>query len=112
MKILWILLLFSLISLLEGCQPSEVEVTIIYDKNPETVYPYTSYGDFAKIYYRVGTKSFQHTIANHQTLKLKVENRTEMRALLEKFVIDARGSHSTRDEVIYKVNSSKPVWKL
>jgi hypothetical protein len=112
MKILWLLLLFTLISFMEGCQPSEVEVTIIYDKNPESVYPYTSYGDYAKIFYRVGKKDFQYSIANHQTLKLKVESRTEMRALLQKFIIDASGTHSTPEESVYKVNSNKPVWKL
>jgi hypothetical protein len=112
MKLLWLLPLFSILFLLGGCKPQEVELTITYDKNPENVFPYTSYGDIVKIYYTIGGKNFEYSIPNHQSIKIKVMERTEIRASVEKFVTDGSGPHSTRDEIIYKVSSDNPIWKL
>jgi hypothetical protein len=112
MKLFWLPIFFSLLFLIGGCKPQEVELTITYDKNPENAFPYTSYGDIAKIYYTIGGKNFEYSIPNHQSIKIKVVERTEIRASIEKFITDGSGPHSARDEIIYKVDSSKPVWKL
>jgi hypothetical protein len=112
MKAFSTILFLSLLLLVGGCKPQEVQLTITYDRTAANVFPYASYGDVAKIYYTVGGKNFEYSIQNHRSIQIKVMERTEIRASIEKFVTDENGPHTTREDIIYKVDSNKPVWKF
>ena len=82
---------------LSGCQPQDVQVTITYDRNPTNTYPYTTYGDVAKIYYTIGTNSYVKEVYNHRS---------------DKYVSDANGTRSTVEDAYYKADSKNPNWKF
>lgn len=97
---------------LSGCQPQDVQVTITYDRNPTNTYPYTTYGDVAKIYYTIGTNSYVKEVYNHRSIQLTVPAKTELRATFDKYVSDANGTRSTVEDAYYKADSKNPNWKF
>jgi hypothetical protein len=102
-----------LISLaLLGCQPKEVQVTITYDRNASDSYPYTTYGDIAKIYYTIGTNTYMKEVSNHRSITLTLPSKTEIRATFDKYVSDASGMKATFGDAYYKVDSKHPNWKF
>ena len=103
-------LLMALI--LPGCEPKEVTVTITYDRNATDSYPYTTFGDVAKIYYTIGTKSYEKEVYNHRSITLTLPSKTELRATFDKYVTDANGTRSTFGDAYYKVSSKNPNWKI
>lgn len=103
---------FLMTLVLSGCEPKEVQVTITFDRNPEESYPYTTYGDVAKIYYTVGTQSYMKEVDNHRSITLTLPSKTEIRATFDKYVTDANGTRSTFGDAYYKVDSKNPNWKF
>ena len=106
------ILLVLLISVLIGCAPKDVKVTISYNKSPQNVYPYSTYGDFAKIYYTLGAKSFEYTVGNHRSIELTVPEKTRIRATYDKYISDASGQRATLEDAFYVVDKSRPVWNF
>jgi len=103
---------FLIVLVLSGCQPQDVQVTITYDRNPSNGYPYTTYGDVAKIYYTISTNSYVKEVSNHRSIQITVPAKTELRATFDKYVTDAGGTRSTVGDAYYKVESKKPNWKF
>jgi len=101
-----------LISVLIGCQPQDVKVTISYNKSPQNVYPFSTYGDYAKIYYTIGGKSFEQTVGNHRSIELIVREKIQMRATYDKYISDANGARATLEDSYYTVDKNKPVWNF
>jgi hypothetical protein len=111
MKILFTCLILILL-ILPGCQKQNVQVTISYDKIPMDVFPYSSYGEIAKIYYTVGSQSFEKTVQNHRSIQVVVPEKTLMRATYEKYVYDPSGSSSTHEDALYTADPKNPNWKF
>jgi hypothetical protein len=95
-----------------GCQKQNVQVTISYDKRPMDVYPFASYGEIAKVYYTVGSESFEKTVQNHRSIQIVVPEKTVMRASYEKYVYDPSGSNATHEDAFYTVDPKNPNWKF
>lgn len=93
-----------------GCKRQQVTVTITYDPKPTFTFPYTSYGDEAKIYYTVGTENVVKTVWRHQTIQVIVPERVQMRATVDKYVTDANGITKTVADFFYTVDSDQPAW--
>ncbi len=98
--------------LLCGCHRSKVQLTITYDRFPQTVYPYASYGDVAKIYWTEGVTNYEKEVRNHQSIKVTVPPRTAMRASMQKYVTDLNGFHVATEDVFYTADHKNPVWKF
>ncbi len=103
---------FLIVLVLLGCQPKEVQVTITYDRNPTDAYPYTTYGDVAKIYYTIGSTSYVKEVYNHRSISVTLPAKTEVRATFDKYVTDAGGTRSTVGDAYYKVEIKNPNWKF
>jgi hypothetical protein len=95
-----------------GCHRSRVQLTIIYDKNNETSYPYASYGDAAKIYYTIGVKNFDTTVANHKRITISVPPRTQLRATVQKITSDVNGINSSMVDFFFTADHNHPTWTL
>jgi len=98
--------------LLCGCHRAQLQLTITYDRNPQSEYPYASYGDVAKIYWTVGVKNFEQEVRNHKSITITVPNRTQMRATLQKFITDVNGFRAANEDVFFTADNSHSVWKL
>jgi uncharacterized protein RhaS with RHS repeats len=109
---IFIILVFLISVTLMGCQPKDVEVTITYDRNAAESYPYTTFGDVAKIYYTIGSNSYVKEVYNHRSITLTLPAKTELRATFDKYVTDANGTRSTVGDEYYKVDSKNPHWKF
>ncbi len=106
--VFWMLILLVLI----GCQPQDVKVTITYDKNAQNVYPYSTYGDIAKIYYTIAGKNYEHSVGNHRSIEIVVREKTQMRATYDKYISDANGARATLEDSYYTVDKNNPMWKF
>jgi hypothetical protein len=109
---IFLLSVFLISIVISGCQPKDVEVTITFDRNASQTYPYTTFGEVAKIYYTIGANSYVKEVYNHQSITLTLPAKTELRATFDKFVTDASGTRSTVGDEYYKVDSKKPHWKF
>ncbi len=101
---LTILFLFMFI----GCRPQNVKVTITYDKQPSYSFPYTYYGETAKIYYTISGRNYENQVKKRQSIQLTVPEKTQIRVTFEKFISDASGQRTTLEDAYYKASSKNP----
>lgn len=99
---------FLAILILFGCKPPNVQVTITYDKNLSTGFPYAYYGETAKIYYTISGQHYEKEVQKHHSIQITVPERTEIRVTYEKFISDVNGQRTTLEDAFYKAKSDNP----